>query len=114
MLVVNAGSDDWNYQIKDLAVAVADHISDTTIEINLNAAPDKRSYKVDFGRFRELAPDHQPQVSLIEAVKGLRDGLIEMNFSDENFRNSDLMRLNVLKGHIEKSRLTSSLTWTGR
>ena len=111
MLVVNAGSDEWNYQIKELAAVVADQIPGTSVEINLDAAPDKRSYKVDFAKFRELAPNHQPQVSLIEAVKGLRDGLSEMNFSNGDFRNSNLMRLNVLKGHIKSKRMTNRLTW---
>ena len=111
MLVINAGSDEWNYQIKELAMVVADQICGTSIEINLDAAPDKRSYKVDFAKFRELAPNHQPQVSLIEAVKGLRDGLSEMNFSNRDFRNSNLMRLNVLKGHIQSKRMTNRLTW---
>tara|TARA_B100001093_G_scaffold505962_1_gene564136 strand:- start:2529 stop:3578 length:1050 start_codon:yes stop_codon:yes gene_type:complete len=111
MLVINAGSDEWNYQIKELAEVVANQISGTSVEINLDAAPDKRSYKVDFAKFRELAPNHQPQVSLIEAVKGLRDGLSEMNFSNRDFRNSNLMRLNVLKGHIKSKRMTNRLTW---
>tara|TARA_B110000008_G_scaffold279890_1_gene329389 strand:+ start:1259 stop:2308 length:1050 start_codon:yes stop_codon:yes gene_type:complete len=111
MLVVNAGSDEWNYQIKELAAVVADQIPGTSVEINLDAAPDKRSYKVDFGKFRELAPDYLPQVSLIDAVKGLRDGLSEMNFSNGDFRNSNLMRLNVLKEHIQSKRMTDRLTW---
>ena len=94
-----------------MAEVVADQISGTSVEINLDAAPDKRSYKVDFAKFRELAPNHQPQVSLIEAVKGLRDGLSEMNFSNRDFRNSNLMRLNVLKEHIKSKRMTNRLTW---
>ena len=111
MLVVNAGSDEWNYQIKELAEAVANQIPGTTVDINLDAAPDKRSYKVDFAKFRELAPNHQPQVSLIDAVKGLRDGLLGMNFSNGDFRNSDFMRLNVLNGHISKKRMSNHLSW---
>lgn len=111
MLVVNAGSDEWNYQIKELAGAVANQIPGTTVEINMNAAPDKRSYKVDFAKFQELAPNHQPQVSLNDAVKGLRDGLLGMNFSNGDFRNSDFMRLNVLNGHINKERMSNHLSW---
>lgn len=111
MLVVNAGSDEWNYQIKELAAAVANQIPGTTVEINLDAAPDKRSYKVDFTKFRELAPNHQPQVSLIDAVKGLRNGLLGMNFSNGDFRNSEFMRLNVLNGHISKERMSNNLSW---
>ena len=96
--MVNAGSDEWNYQIKELAEAVANQIPGVAVEINVNAAPDKRSYKVDFAKFRALAPDHQPLVSLVDAVKGLREGLSEMNFSNSDFRNSDFIRLKRTEG----------------
>tara|TARA_B100001059_G_C17837149_1_gene589014 strand:- start:3910 stop:4959 length:1050 start_codon:yes stop_codon:yes gene_type:complete len=111
MLVVNTGSDDWNYQVKDLAKAVAAEIPGTKIEVNLNAPPDKRSYKVDFSKFKALAPDYQPKMSLIDTVRELRDGLVNMGFSDGDFHNSDLMRLNVLNNHIRSKRLSDDLTW---
>jgi len=114
MLVVNAGSDEWNYQVKELAAVVAREIPGTELDINLDAAPDKRSYRVDFAKFRELAPNYQPQISLIEAVRGLRDGLLGMGFSNGEFRNSDFMRLNVLNGHINSKRMTDNLKWIER
>ncbi|MDG1693892.1 MAG: SDR family oxidoreductase [Porticoccaceae bacterium] len=111
MLVVNAGSDEWNYQVKDLANAVAQVIPGTDVNLNLNAVPDKRSYQVDFGKFRILAPNHQPEVSLLDAVRGLYKGLNDMNFSDKDFRTSQLIRLNTLNAHIVSGRLSSGLTW---
>ena len=111
MLVVNAGCDEWNYQIKELAMAVAEEIPDTNVKINLDAVPDKRSYKVNFSKFKKLAPDHQPQVSLIEAIKGLKDGLSGVNLSNGNFRNSNLIRLNVLNDHIKSKRMNDCLKW---
>jgi nucleoside-diphosphate-sugar epimerase len=111
MLVLNTGSDEWNYQVKDLANAVAAEIPGTKIEINENAEPDNRSYKVDFSKFREFAPKHQPQVSLSETVQGLRDGLVSMAFADADFHNSDFMRLNALRNHMNSNRLTQDLTW---
>src|SRR5208282_382122 len=33
-LVVNAGADSWNYQVKDLAAAVAQAVSGTKVSIN--------------------------------------------------------------------------------
>src|SRR5262249_19781664 len=59
-LALNVGSDCWNYQVKDLAYAVADSVPGTKVSINTAAPPDGRSYKVDFGLFGELAPKHQP------------------------------------------------------
>lgn len=112
MLIVNAGSDQWNYQVSELAEAVAKVIPDTSIETNLNAAPDKRSYRVNFSKFLELAPNHQPKVSLDDAVRELRHGLVQMGFENKMFRDSEYIRLNVLNDHIESNRITRELNWT--
>lgn len=110
-LAVNVGSNEWNYQVKDLAAAVAAQIPGAEVAINKDAAPDKRSYQVDFGLFRELAPEHQPQVDLDSAVTGLRDGLESMGFADDDFRNSSSMRLRVLTQLREKGYLDDNLRW---
>src|SRR3989304_4529931 len=81
-LAVNVGCDEWNYQVKELAEAVGEVLPGTSISINKDAQPDKRSYKVDFGLFRRLAPEHQPQVSLRETIGGLKEGLEAMKFRD--------------------------------
>ncbi len=110
-LAVNTGSDQWNYQVKELALAVAEAIPGIKISINQDAPPDKRSYKVDFALFRELAPNYQPQVDLMAAIKGLQDGLEAMNFKESNFRNSHFMRLKVLTHLRESSLLNENFTW---
>jgi nucleoside-diphosphate-sugar epimerase len=111
-LAVNVGTDEWNYQVKDLASAVAKSISSTKISINRFAPPDKRSYRVDFSLYRHLAPEHQPQVSLPQAIRELKEGLLGMNFGDRNFRSSQFMRLMVLERHISEGRLGEDLRWT--
>jgi nucleoside-diphosphate-sugar epimerase len=110
-LVINAGSDEWNYQVKALAEAVAHEKAGTDVSVNSSAPPDRRSYRVSFARFRALAPAHQPQVSLVAAVRGLQVGLTGMGFNDANFRKSPLIRLNTLRMHLESGRLTPTLTW---
>jgi len=110
-LVVNTGSDSWNYQVKNLAEAVAEIIPNIDVSINKAAPPDKRSYKVDFALFRKLAPDHQPQVDLPTTINELKTGLEEMNFHDADFRKSNLMRLNTLSGLRKNNLLTENLTW---
>jgi nucleoside-diphosphate-sugar epimerase len=110
-VAVNVGTDQWNYQVKDLAEAVAKSIVGTKVNINLSAPPDKRSYRVDFSLFRKIAPDHQPQVTLEQSIWELKEGLSEMRFDDRNFRSSQFMRLNVLEGHISEGRLGEDLRW---
>ena len=110
-VVANAGSDVWNYQVKELAEAVARAVPGTKVSINLQAPPDKRSYRVDFSRFRDLAPGHVPQVTLDQSIGMLREGLSGMGFADRNFRNSQQIRLRVLEDHIAAGRLLPSLRW---
>lgn len=112
-LVINTGSDVWNYQVRDLAAAVAAEIPGVEVSINTDAPPDKRSYRVDFQKYRELAPQHQPQVTLQAAVQELRQGLEAMRFQNGNFRDSEFMRIKVLTGHREAGRLNSDLRWVG-
>lgn len=110
-LAVNAGSDDRNYQVKDLANAVAKGVPGTDVSINTSAPVDSRSYKVDFGLYRSLASNHQPVVSLDQSIQNLIAGLQRMNFKDADFRSSGLMRLRVLQDHIDNRRLNRGLQW---
>ena len=110
-LAVNVGSDGWNYQVKDLAEAVANQIPGVEVSINKDAQPDKRSYKVNFELFRKLAPQHQPQVDLITSVRELKEGLEKIAFKNENFRESNFMRLNTVKQLQNRGLLNEKLEW---
>jgi nucleoside-diphosphate-sugar epimerase len=112
-LAVNVGSNSWNYQVKELAEAVAKVVPGVRISINKNAPPDNRSYRVDFSLYERLAPKHQPQVDLLTAIAELKEGLEAMGFSDSNFRSSKYMRLEVLRRLREKGMLDGNLEWTG-
>lgn len=111
-LAVNAGRDESNYQVADLAQAVARRAPGTKVSINANAPPDKRSYKVDFSLFRELAPEAIPQVTLDQSIERLVAGLTRMGFADKDFRNSPYMRLKTLERHMSAGRLGEDLRWT--
>ena len=110
-LAVNAGSDAWNYQVRELAAAVAEALPGTRVQLNPAAAPDLRSYRVDFSLFQQLAPDHQPRQTLAGTIAELHQRLHAMGFADPNFRTSRLMRLRVLAALREQGDLTESLTW---
>ena len=110
-LTVNVGCDQWNYQVKDLAEAVAQVIPGVEVSINKKAQPDKRSYRVSFEKFSDLAPGYTPQVNLIAAITELKDGLSAIDFSDQNFRDSKFIRLNTLMRLKQQGFLTNNLEW---
>jgi len=108
---VNVGSNKANYQVIQIANTVADIVSNTKVNINKDALPDKRSYQVDFSKFENLAPDYQPIISLKQSILRLKEGLFKMNFSNKNFRQSTFMRLNTIRNHIESKRIGKDLRW---
>ncbi len=113
-LIVNAGSNEWNYQIRDLAEAVAQVIPNVEVSINEQAQPDERSYRVDFSLFKRLAPRHQPKMDLVSTIAELRSGLEAMSFQCTDFRNSHFMRLRVLQDLRAKGFLTERMGWVDR
>jgi nucleoside-diphosphate-sugar epimerase len=112
-LAINVGSSAWNYQVKELAEAAATVVPGVSISTNKNAQHDNRSYRVDFSLFERLAPEHQPQVDLLTAMRELKVGLEAMKFNDPYFRNSGYMRLKVLKMLREQNLLDENLEWVG-
>ena len=109
---VNAGSDEWNYQVKDLAEAVVSVIPGTTVHLNTEAVPDKRSYRVSFELYRKLAPDHQPLYTLQQTIADLYEALVAMKFSNLEFRDSLLMRLKLLTNLQERGFINEDLKWS--
>ena len=112
-LAINAGADESNYQIRDLAEMVRSEIPGVDISVNQDAAPDNRSYRVDFSLYRELAADYLPRMGLQDSVKALHSGLSAMQFKEKNFRESSLIRLRVLVDHIDTGRLKDNIRWAG-
>jgi nucleoside-diphosphate-sugar epimerase len=113
-LAVNVGSDEWNYQVRQLAEAVASVIPGVEVSINPKAQPDKRSYRVNFELFKRLAPSHQPRVDLKATIQGLWDGLTALRFKDADFRNSHYMRLKVLDSLRDQGALDEDLCWRSK
>jgi len=113
-LAINAGRTEWNYQVKDLAAEVKKIMPEIEIEINADAQPDKRSYRVDFSLYEKLAPDYQPQVDLGQSIMELKNGLEKFHFSEKNFRDSEYIRLKVLSRLRDSGALSVKLEWTDR
>lgn len=110
-LAVNVGSNEWNYQVHEIADAVVAAIPGTTVTLNKDAAPDKRSYMVDFTLYKALAPAHQPQYTLSQSILELSNGLQAMNFKNNDFRNSFFMRLQVLSSLQQNNFINANLEW---
>jgi nucleoside-diphosphate-sugar epimerase len=106
---VNVGSNEWNFKILDLAKEVQKLIPTSEITVNEKSFIDPRSYKVDFTLFKQLAPSFIPVKKIEETIQELINSILESGFSNRNFRQSHLIRLNVLKMLVEKNILDENL-----
>ncbi|HEY5653322.1 MAG TPA: NAD(P)-dependent oxidoreductase [Pontiella sp.] len=109
-LVVNTGCNEWNNQIISLAESVAGKIP-ADVNVNPDAQPDKRSYRVNFDLFKQLAPDYQPQCNLISTIRELKNNLEAIGFCDPDFRESQFIRLKTLARHLDRGLLNGNLEW---
>jgi nucleoside-diphosphate-sugar epimerase len=110
-LLLNAGSNGWNFQIKDLAYIVQEIIPDTEVYISPDGQPDKRSYKVRFDKFNSLAGDAVKIGDVRDTIREIKDLLLASAFADADFRNSEYMRLNMLKYWETEKAVDSGLRW---
>jgi nucleoside-diphosphate-sugar epimerase len=102
-LAVNTGSEEWNYQVLDLAKGVQEVLPDTKVEIDPNASKDSRTYQVDFSLFAELAPEYQPLYTLRSCIEELAQEMKNNQFAISDFHQSEFIRLIVLKKYLENN-----------
>lgn len=112
--VVNVGSADWNFRIRDLAEAVASAIGNVAVSINSDAAPDTRSYRLGFSMWEQVAPNHQPRIGLNEAIDDLAAKLSVTPQLSAGFRNSSRIRLKRLQELTLNGQLDHDLRWARR
>lgn len=110
-LAVNVGFDEWNYTIRDLAHAVSSVLGNTTVRINSSAAPDRRSYRVDFSRYKRLAVGNGTHKPIETTISELADNIENSPFREADFRKSHLIRLNALNELRRTGRLNANLEW---
>jgi nucleoside-diphosphate-sugar epimerase len=110
-LICNAGSNDWNYTVHELAQHVKEQFNDIEVTVNPTAPPDKRSYKVNFDLFLSYANGHSPSYDIDKTISGIKTGLNGIGFHDKDFRKSKLIRLNELSRFLATGRLDLNLNW---
>ena len=111
--VINTGSNNWNYQISELANSVAKMVSnDVPVNLNKNAQPDKRSYKVCFDKFNDIASkEFQPEITLEKSVEKLINQIKNIDKNVLLKERDHMIRLKVLKYLKNNKFINEDLRW---
>lgn len=107
----NVGSDAENYQVLDLARIVERTVPGCRIEFAQNASPDKRCYRVDFGKFRSRFPEYRPKWNAQAGIAEIYRSYKEYGIQLEDFEGSRYNRIDHIKNLISSGKLDAALRW---
>lgn len=92
----NVGRDEDVVQIRDVANQVAAAL-DAPVAFAEDAGPDRRDYRVDFGRIRRLLPAFEPQWTIAAGIDELVGDMRRFGLSAENFEGARYVRLERIR-----------------
>lgn len=108
---LNVGITSENYQIRDLAEIVGTVVPGSRIEYANDAAPDKRSYRVDFGKISRMIPEFKPEWNVRRGAEQLYEAYRKANVKLEDFEGPRYTRITHIKQLQASGRLNSALRW---
>ena len=110
-LSINIGSNEWNFNISQLAKSVAELIKGTKISFDPNAPKDNRSYRVDFTLYKTLGGSFYPAGTLDESIDRLAKMILKLDLPKDSFRNTKYIRLNHIRHLLSSGKINKQLRW---
>jgi nucleoside-diphosphate-sugar epimerase len=107
----NVGRTGENYQIRELAEIVAQTVPNSRVEYAEGASPDKRNYRVNCDRIKEILPEYQPQWTARRGAQELFTAYQEVGLDLDEFEGPRYRRVNHIKELIQSGRLDERLRW---
>jgi len=108
----NVGRNEENYRVRQLAEFVGETVPGCHIEYASDAGPDKRSYRVDFGKFAAAFPNAGLRWTARAGVAELYESYRKANFTREEFEGPRFKRIDHIKSLIASGDLGADLRWT--
>lgn len=97
--IFNVGSNEENYQIRQVAEIVEAVVPDATIELADTAGPDIRNYRVDCSKFHDMVPAFGTEWTVEKGARELVDAYRLHGLTEETFF-GPLSRIAFLKERI--------------
>jgi nucleoside-diphosphate-sugar epimerase len=107
----NVGGDSENYRVRELAELVHEQLPEAELDIAAKSYADPRSYRVDFARFAELLPEHQPVWTARMGAKELVDRYRANGLTSELFEGYRYTRLKQITRLLDGGLVDESLRW---
>lgn len=107
----NVGRDEDNLQIRDIASMVEQTVPGSRVEYAEGAGPDKRCYRVDFGKIKKTLPEFQPQWTVRRGIEQLHEAYKAVDLKLQDLEGPRYRRLKHIKQLLDAGRLNEDLRW---
>lgn len=108
----NVGRDEDVVQIRAIANSVSE-IMGAPVTFAAGAGPDKRDYRVDFGKINATLPAYDPQWSVPLGIEELARDMKAFNLAGSDFEGPRFVRLQRIRELMAAGRLDTDLRLTG-
>ena len=109
--VFNVGSDEQNYQVRDIAERVAAAFPGCTTSFG-EAGADNRSYRVDFSKISSQLPGFSCDWDADRGAQQLAEVFGRIRLDDETFTGRGHTRLKQLEHLLDTAQVDEHLFWT--
>ena len=109
--VFNVGSDEQNYQVRDIAERVAAAFPGCTTSFG-EAGADNRSYRVDFSKISSQLPGFSCDWDADRGAQQLAEVFARIDLDPESFTGRGHTRLKQLEHLLRTQQLDEHLFWT--
>ena len=107
----HVGSNQENYQVKDLAEIVKAVVPGSVIEYVTSHEGDQRTYNADFSKIESMLPEFKPKWTAAMGAKQLYDAYMAAGLTEEQFTGSRYIRLMRIDELLKRGELDASLRW---
>jgi nucleoside-diphosphate-sugar epimerase len=110
---VNVGSNDQNYQVKEIAEVVGEVFQGCRLTFG-ELGGDTRSYRVSFDKIRDVLPGFECRWDALRGARQLHDVFREVGLTTRDFESRAFTRLAQLRHLIDTGRIDRSFRWVAR
>ena len=110
--VFNVGDSAQNYQVRDIAEAVADVFTDCKLSFG-DSGGDNRSYRVSFEKINDTLPGFSCEWTAARGAKQLFDLFTRIDMTAETFEFRGFTRLKQLEHLIATRQIDDGFFWVG-
>ncbi|SDQ68701.1 NAD(P)-dependent oxidoreductase [Quadrisphaera sp. DSM 44207] len=111
--VLNVGSDEQNYQVREIAGIIAEEFPGCELSFG-PASADNRSYEVDFTKIREVLPGFECRWDARRGAQQLHDVFERIQLDEATFTGRGHTRLKQLEHLLGTGQVDADLFWTTR